>query len=127
MKPSPTPLNRGGATPNNRGAKWGDPGGAILGGLYPSKKGSLLYLDSQCLCAYIYGSVASYAFCYSLCCLHVSSFNIVSNLACSFTNAAACTIVLFNFSFTWLLLTTSKTTWLGQPCSFNLSRPSAVK
>jgi hypothetical protein len=127
MKPSPTPQNQGGLPPDNRGANWGDPRGAIIGGLYPSKKGSLLYLDSQCLCAYIYGSMASYAFCYSLYCLHVSSFNNVSNLACSFTNAAACTIVLFNFSFTWLLLTTSKTTWLGQPCSFNLSRPSAVK
>jgi len=40
MKPSPTPLNHGGLSPNNRGANWGDPWGAIVGGLYPSKKGA---------------------------------------------------------------------------------------
>jgi len=40
MKPSPHPLNHGGLSPNNRGANWGDPWGAIVGGLYPSKKGA---------------------------------------------------------------------------------------
>tara|TARA_R110001599_G_scaffold67836_4_gene191259 strand:+ start:81 stop:263 length:183 start_codon:yes stop_codon:yes gene_type:complete len=43
MKPSPTPLNHGGATPNNRGANWGDPRGAIVGGLYPSKKEPMIF------------------------------------------------------------------------------------
>jgi len=30
----------GGLSPNNRGANWGDPRGAIYGGLIPSKKGA---------------------------------------------------------------------------------------
>ena len=96
MKPSPTPLNHGGATPNNRGANRGDPRGATIGGLYPSKKGSLLYLDSQCLCAYIYGSVASYAFCYLLYGLHVYKVLYISSFIKSNTPLASLSISLLS-------------------------------
>ena len=127
MKPSPTPINQGGLPPDNRGAYWGDPRGALIGGLYPSKKGSLLYLDSQCLCAYIYGSVASYAFCYLLYGLHVSSFNNASMFAMRVDMFCCCLIKSFSASSNTPLLTTSYVIWPGTPCACNLSQPSAVK